>query len=547
VTASTAWDQGLSWSPDGKFIAFDRMESGNLDIYIKTIDGGREVARITDPGDQGAPRWSPDGRLLAYVSNDPGSPVFLVPPDGGTPKELIKTNQPALAGNPQEIMGARPWSADGKTLLVSRSVEARPFAIFRVDRDTGEAEQLTHAPPGAIDVMATYSFDDKRILFLRGRRGRHGKVAMMVMPAAGGEPEVLHEEANIRGLLWRPDNRRVVFQKDTSLNEIDVVTRRIRQLTSTTKRVEGISISHDDRLIFSDFWHDQFHYVVDTVTGERSQITSHAGSNGGARFSPDGRTLAYATDRFGNTEIWLHHSDDRPETQFTNDGKPSLHPDWSPDGKRLVFKSELEDGTQRMYVANADGAGGVRQLVDQKIAGPLGVNSTPRIRWSPDGKLIAYPAAGDEGLELWTVGPDGAGARKRLEGVMEFDWYGDSRRVLVTRSRGSETELSAVNLDTGREQVLFVGALQEIDVSPDGSGAAFCYGRGHFSMGLAVLKLELPSDADGLPTAVGEPEYVVPTEGSWHVHNGGWSPDSKRIVYMHDQDYGDIYELRERE
>jgi hypothetical protein len=39
---------------------------------------------------------------------------------------------------------------------------------------------------------------------------------------------------------------------------------------------------------------------------------------------------------------------------------------------------------------------------------------------------------------------------------------------------------------------------------------------------------------------------VVRAEGSWHVHNGGWSPDSKRIVYTHDRDYGDIYELVER-
>jgi Tol biopolymer transport system component len=546
VTASIAWDQGMSVSPDGKFIAFDRMQSGNLDIYIKPIDGGREVARITDPGDQGAPRWSPDGTLLAYVSNDPGSPVFLVPPDGGTPKELIKTDQPALVGNPQEVLGAQPWSADGKTLLVSRSVEGRPFAIYRVDRETREAEKLTDPPPGANDSMATYSFEDQRILFLRGRRGGFGKVAMMVMPAEGGEPEVLREEADLGSLQWRSDGRRIVFHTDMTLNEFDVVTGKTHQLTSLTKRIEGFSISRDDRLIFADFWHYQFLYVVDVDTGERRQITSHARTNGGARFSPDGRTIAYASDRTANEEIWLHPMDDRSETQFTNDGRRYFLPDWSPDGKRLVFKSVLPDGTQRMFVASADGAGGIRQLVDQKIAGPLKVNSPNRIRWSPDGELIGYPVAGDEDLELWTVGPDGADARKRLEGVREFDWYGDSRHALVTRPRGSETELSAVNLETGQNQVLFVGALQEIDVAPDGSGVAFCYGRGHFSMGLAVLNLEPSSDADGLPGAVGEPEYVVPTEGSWHVHNGGWSPDSKRIVYVHDQDHGDLYELVEK-
>jgi Tol biopolymer transport system component len=285
---------------------------------------------------------------------------------------------------------------------------------------------------------------------------------------------------------------------------------------------------------------------VDVGTGERRQITSHAQNNGGARFSPDGRTIAYASTRTANAAIWLHHLDDRSETRLTNDGERYVSPDWSPDGKRLVFKSELPDGTQRMFVATADGAGGVRQLTDQKIAGPLSVNNPHRIQWSPDGELIAYPVIGDDDRELWTVGPDGAGARKRLEGLREFDWYGDSRRALVTRSQGSETELSAVNLETGQNEILLVGALQEIDVAPDGSGVAFCYGRGHFSMGLAVLRLKPPSDANGLPTAVGEPEYVVQTEGSWHVHNGGWSPDSKQIVYLHDQDYGNIYELTER-
>ena len=84
----------------------------------------------------------------------------------------------------------------------------------------------------------------------------------------------------------------------------------------------------------------------------------------------------------------------------------------------------------------------------------------------------------------------------------------------------------------------------EIDVAPDGSAVAFCLGRGYMAMGLAVLQLE-PS-SEGLPGAVGEPRYVVETTGTWHVHNGGWSADSKQIVYTRDMDYGDIFELVER-
>jgi hypothetical protein len=104
----------------------------------------------------------------------------------------------------------------------------------------------------------------------------------------------------------------------------------------------------------------------------------------------------------------------------------------------------------------------------------------------------------------------------------------------------------AVDMETGEEQLLFTGPFIEMDVAPDGSAVAFCSGRGHMSMGLAVLKLEPPADPQGLPRAVGEPEYVVRAEGTWHVHNGGWSPDSKSLVYTRDQDYSDIYELVER-
>jgi hypothetical protein len=200
-----------------------------------------------------------------------------------------------------------------------------------------------------------------------------------------------------------------------------------------------------------------------------------------------------------------------------------------------------------LFVITTDRAGGARQLVDHDLAGHLSINAAQRPRWSPDDQLISYGVVGEKDWELWTVGPDGTGARKRLDGVREFDWYRDSRRGLMTRPQGSETKLIAVDLQTGEEQVLFVGALQEIDVAPDGGSVSFCYGRGHYSMGLAVLKLARPSEPGGLPTAVGKPEYVVAAEGSWHIHSGGWAPDSKRIVYVHDQDYGDIYELVEKQ
>jgi len=284
-------------------------------------------------------------------------------------------------------------------------------------------------------------------------------------------------------------------------------------------------------------------------TGEQTRITSHNDDNFGARFSPDGRTVAYHSTRTGNSEIWLHHLDGRPETQFTDAPGWDLYPEWSPDGQRLIFVSDRDGDGLKMFIANADGGGGVQRLVDQPISSLRGgfspVNTYLVSHWSRDGASIAYLVADDAATVLWTVGPDGEDARKRMENVTGFDWYLDSRRGVITRRRGSETELIAVDLESGREQTLHVGALTEFDVAPDGSAVAFCYGRGHLAMGLAVLKLEPPSDPGGLPQAVGEPEYVARSQATWHVHNGGWSADSKSLVYTRDTDYGDIYELVE--
>ena len=163
-------------------------------------------------------------------------------------------------------------------------------------------------------------------------------------------------------------------------------------------------------------------------------------------------------------------------------------------------------------------------MVDEPISlrsPEIPVNAQVVSRWSPDGELIAYLLEGEENQALWTVQEDGEDSRQLIETVTGFDWYRDSRHGIYSRSHGSESEMIAIDLETGHERSLFVGPFMEFDVAPDGTGVAFCFGPGHMAMGLAVLRLEPPSEPGGLPTAVGEPEYVVPTEGTWHTHNGG--------------------------
>ena len=117
---------------------------------VQPVAGSEATARAEGPGDETTPRWSPDGRYLAYVStSEPGSPVYLVPPHGGAPSKLIDTGMAALDDNVTYAMGNRPWSPDSRTLLVARADWWSTRAIYRVDRDNGAAEQLTSSPGGS--------------------------------------------------------------------------------------------------------------------------------------------------------------------------------------------------------------------------------------------------------------------------------------------------------------------------------------------------------------------------------------------------------------
>jgi Tol biopolymer transport system component len=552
ITSSIGRADNLNWSPESEFIGLSQGRDGSNDVMVQPVAGGQAEVRAGGPGDQTTPRWSPDGRYLAYIStHDPGTFVYLQPPHGGTPRKLIATDFPTLSsGWISNAMGDHPWSRDGKTLLVSRVGESGQIAVHRVDRETGDSERLTDPPAGNGDSSASYSFDGQRIVF---ERRVNSKGTLLIMPSAGGDPELLLADGFDNSFpAWRPDNRHVVFLSDRgggaiNLWEIDTFTSEVSPLVADTNGLMAFSISANNRLAYTPFWHDTFLFVVDVTTGERRQLTSHGQDNFGARFSPNDRTVAYHSTRTGNSEIWLHHLDGRPETRVTEDRNWDLYPDWSPDGDQLIFVSDRAQDGFKIFIANRDG-GGERLLIDRRIAvSSAGTVNTELVsRWSPEGDRIAFLVAGEEANTLWTIQPDGQGARELFENVTGFDWYRDSRRAIYTRPHGSESELIAVDLETGQEQVLFVGSLMEIDVAPDGSAVAFSFGRGHQGMGLAILKLESPSAPDGLPRALGEPEFVVSVEGTWHVHNGGWSADSKQLVYTQDQDYGDIYELIEK-
>ncbi len=513
-----------------------------MDIYVRPASGGDPIRLTKGPTDEVSARWSPDGRYLAFLADPgPGANVYLIPPLGGAERKLVETGIPGLERNAtmSNALGAMPWSPDGQELLFSRLQPSGQIPIWKVSLTTGGQTQVTFPSSGDEDLSASWSFDGQQMVFVRQN-------SLWVTPARGGEPRLLLGD-RYRNLqpAWSADSRRIVFVSNRggpgTLWEIEVASGRLRQLTTGPGEVRP-AVARDGRVAYSQFSHQLDFYAIQVDTGAEERLTSYTRENLFPRFSPEGRKLAYHSDRTGNLEIWLRDLETKAERQLTNHPATDLVPDWSPDGREIVFVSNRA-GKFQVWVMDAEG-GALRRLTEQTVPAPGSEWETGKVapRWSPDGKAIGYLADSDRGRALWVADRDGRNARPRLYGLLYFDWYRDSRRVIYVR-RGEKglPEMRVADLESGKEAVLLQEPAIELIASPDGRAIAYSHALSHFNMNLYVLPLVPPASAAGLPQVASKPRQLTQGKGLWHVHNGGWSPDGKRIVYTRDADQGDIY------
>jgi len=215
-------------------------------------------------------------------------------------------------------------------------------------------------------------------------------------------------------------------------------------------------------------------------------------------WSPDSQSIAYSPP--GSTSIVRLELQDGSQTALTIPaaGSPgwNVHPEWSADGKRIVFSSErlstaASNGQVWLNVMDADG-GNRRPIIRQDDSSCLGTNwpaSTAPLAWSPDpggtgsGQLIAYGKFCGDAITLGLVTADGKEIRGRsyeLPGATQISWSPDGRRVLVTAldSASGMSILYSADAD-GAHLVRLAANASDAAWSPDpggtGSGKQIAY------------------------------------------------------------------------
>ena len=190
----------------------------------------------------------------------------------------------------------------------------------------------------------------------------------------GGNEQRLTENPNRDSSpSWSPDGKRIVFSSDRDgrfnyeIYVIDADGGNLQRLTNTPDEDKSPSWSPDGkRIVFSARRKGHFEnkfaitaeiYVMDADGRNEQRLTENLFSDWDPSWSPDGKRIAFASDRkggFNNFDIYVMDANGRNEQRLTASPKNDWSPSWSPDSKRIVFSSG-RDGNREIYVMNTNG------------------------------------------------------------------------------------------------------------------------------------------------------------------------------------------------
>jgi Tol biopolymer transport system component len=228
-----------------------------------------------------------------------------------------------------------------------------------------------------------------------------------------GEPKQLtHENAQISGPVWTRDGREIIFVtgvgiQSPSLHRIAITGGTAEQLAIAGEGVAPAISTNGNRLAYarplfdSNIWRLQLP-AAEAGKPRSAPFISSSHQEENAQYSPDGKRIAFESDRSGSPEIWVSDDQGSHAVQVTSLGKgESGSPRWSPDGRHIAFDWNVA-GHWDIYTVNASGGSPRRMTSD-----PPG-SAIPS--YSRDGRWL-YFASGRTGRdEIWKMPVEGGGA-----------------------------------------------------------------------------------------------------------------------------------------
>jgi Tol biopolymer transport system component len=478
ITSAAGSEVMPSLSPDGKWLLYVASPAGNGDIFLQAV-GGQTAINLTKDSraNDGFPSFSPDGERIAFYSTRDGGGLFVMGRTGEAPRNLADAGT-ASSWSPdgKEIVYATASASDpvnrttlsslrivgvetGASRLLLQADGMHPawspngryiayWGLTSEEGDTVRARDIwviaaTGGAPWritndvAVDWCPQWSPDGRFLYFASDRGGTMNLWRIAMNPdsghAAGREPEPLATPAPfIADLKVANDGRHIAYASRLATRNIyrrafdpvHLVAGPAEAITTGSKGWYSVDPSPDGtQLALSSYQPREDIYVSRADGSELRQLTTDDFFDRFPRWSPDGKLIAFYSNRTGKYEVWSTTLGGQLRQLTETPDYSAIYPRWSPDGTRMIFM-DITKGALVMF----DPAKPWRlQTPDVWPAVPRpdgGAVGSPH--WSRDGKQVALTASGQVLLydiarrTYDTIGPGGV-----------IDWHTDGRLLML--------------------------------------------------------------------------------------------------------------------
>ncbi len=526
IAEGLSWDVQPRFSPDGKRLAFTSDRGGGDNIWIMNVDGSdkRQVTK-EDFRLLNQPTWSPDGQFIAAkkhftTGRSLGTgEVWLYHVSGGAGVPLVKKPNERH----QKELGEPTYAPDGKSILYTRNITPGPtfeyaqdsntdlFNIERYDIETGEVSTVASGPGGS--VRPTPSPDGKRIAFVR-RENTRSKLYVKDL-ASGVERKVydaldqdVQETWAVQGLY--PN---MAWTPDNR-SVVFWAGGKLRRVDADGANAAVIPFKVADTRGLIDGPHPKIPVSPDRFTTKMTRFSA---------VSPDGRQVVF--ESLG--KLYVKPMAGGEPRRLTKGGEASfeLFPAWSRDGKTIAFVAWTDAGLGRVRTVSA--AGGTARDVTRDPG------HYARPAFSPDGKTLVFEKGqggfltsrdGSENPGVYRI-PTAGGVPVRIARDMAAPQFGAANdRVFMTAAAGGKQQLVSTDLNGEARRVHAQGELvTDFTVSPDGRAFAFRQNYEALVMPLMPGGQEVPVDLKGGPMPVtrassGGADWIHWSNGGAQLH-----------------------------
>ncbi|HSK10045.1 MAG TPA: S41 family peptidase [Vicinamibacterales bacterium] len=467
LTAHPSRNTFPRFSPDGRWIAFTSNRMGNNDVWVIPAAGGEARQLTFLSTNDSVLYWTPDSRRILFSTSRGahafGSPIFSVALEGGLPEPLgVDTASAGMMKQDGSLfafnrIAVRYWRKGYKGNAADN--------IWLQDLRTKTFTQLTNTSLEGFrehrqNLYPMWGADG--MIYFASERG--GLFNLWKIAPTGGDPVQVtsHKADGVQFPSISPDGRTISYENEFEVWTLAVPGGTPRKVTvdlafdpkdnltqylQSKGKADGFAPSPEGDYIAADFHGEIFLVPTDPEVGEKRQVTASSWRQTGAVVAPDGRAIAYLSDESREQEIWVW------DREAGSTKKLSGHPSfktigaWSPDARQLAYVA-----ANRLFVADVETARSTELAYNE--AGGYDVTG-----YSPDGKWLVYTRRdADMNGEVYLF--DVAGKK---EHNVTSNPFADSRATLTP---DASRLVFVSNRDGGAPQ-LFVVSLTRVTEDPE--------------------------------------------------------------------------------